>query len=162
MNRLRETTFMTTSQTQFFSEISAGPDGPVIPEAKRAYFQSRFRNRIFNFILGKFVEEQKNGLTKAKLARRIGKTPDVINRWLGAPTNLTTDTMSDLLLGISGEEFEAYSFDPNELPIPNHRPAEWLRLPNEATVTRNVVTRYSGPVSSTTSTLTKANLETVK
>ena len=96
---------MTTSQTQFLSEIAAGHSGQPIPEAKRAYFQARLRNRLFNFILGKFSEEQKNGLTKAILARRIGKKPDVVNRWLGSPSNLTLDTLSDLLLGISTEEF---------------------------------------------------------
>jgi hypothetical protein len=100
---------MTTSQTQFLSEISAGHNGPPIPEAKRAYFQARLRNRLFNFILEKFGEQQKNGLTQAALARRIGKKPDVVNRWLGSPRNLTLDTISDLLLGISAEEFSVIS-----------------------------------------------------
>jgi hypothetical protein len=61
---------------------------------------------MYQFILNKFLSEEKKGLTKAKLARRIGKTPDVVNRWLGSPGNLTADTMCDLLLGIAGEEFE--------------------------------------------------------
>jgi hypothetical protein len=61
---------------------------------------------LFEFLLNKFVEQQKFGLTKAKLARRIGKTPDVINRWLNMPSNLTADTISDLLLGICAEEPE--------------------------------------------------------
>ena len=76
---------MNTSQTQFFSELAAGHAGPPIPEAKRVYFQTRLRNRVFNFILKKFLEEQGKGLTKAALARRIGKTPDIVNRWLGGP-----------------------------------------------------------------------------
>jgi len=95
---------MPTSQEQFFSELAGGHSGPTIPEAKRVYFQTRLRNRLFSFILGKFVIEQKKGLSKAALARRIGKSPEVINRWLGAPSNLTLDTVSDLLLGISAEE----------------------------------------------------------
>jgi hypothetical protein len=97
---------MSTSQTQFMNEIQAGHDGPPIPEAKRVYFQERLRNRFFEFLLNKFLEQQKHGLTKAKLARRIGKTPDIVNRWLSAPSNLTLDTASDLLLGISAEELE--------------------------------------------------------
>lgn len=88
------------------NEIQAGYDGPPIPEAKRVYFQERLRNRFFEFLLNRFLEQQKRGLTKAKLARRIGKTPDVVNRWLGAPSNLTLDTISDLLLGIAAEELE--------------------------------------------------------
>jgi len=95
---------MSTSQEQFFDELAAGHSGPTIPEAKRVYFQTRLRNRLFNFILAKFIREQERGLTKAKLGRRIGKPPEVINRWLGAPSNLTLDTISDLLLGISAEE----------------------------------------------------------
>ena len=100
---------MTTSQTLLLSEIAAGHAGPPIPSAKRAYFQQRLQNRVFNFILKKFISGQEHGLTKAVLARRIGKTPDLINRWLGAPSNLTTDTISDLLLGIAGEEVELLS-----------------------------------------------------
>jgi hypothetical protein len=97
---------MSTSQTQFMNEIQAGHDGPPIPESKRIYFQERLRNRFFEFLLNKFVEQQLHGLTKAKLARRIGKTPDVVHRWLSAPSNLTLDTASDLLLGIHAEELE--------------------------------------------------------
>jgi len=88
------------------AEIAAGHSGPPIPAPKRAYFQQRLRNRVFHFILEKFLSAQSDGLTKAILARRVGKTPDLINRWLGAPSNLTLDTISDLLLGISSEELE--------------------------------------------------------
>ncbi len=76
---------MTISQTPFLTEVAAGHSGPPIPGPKRAYFQQRLQNRIFNFLLEKFIGAQKDGLTKAALARRIGKTPDIINRWLGAP-----------------------------------------------------------------------------
>jgi len=100
---------MPTSQEQFFSELAAGHSGPTVPEAKRVYFQTRLRNRLFNYILGRFVQEQKKGLTKAKLARRIGKPPEMINRWLGSPSNLTIDTVSDLLLGICAEELTPQS-----------------------------------------------------
>src|SRR5712691_4602407 len=97
---------MPTFQTQLLNEIKTGHDGPPIPESKRVYFQERFRGRIFDFLIERFVREQRNGLTKAKLARRIGKPPEVINRWLGAPSNLTADSISDLLLGICAQEME--------------------------------------------------------
>jgi len=93
----------------FLSEVAAGHSGPTIPPEKRAYFQTRLRNRLFSYVLSKFVDEQKKGLTKAALARRIGKTPDVVSRLLGAPGNWTLDTVSDLLLGISAEELEMSS-----------------------------------------------------
>jgi hypothetical protein len=118
---------MTTSPTQFFSEISAGHDGPPIPEARRAYFRARLRNRVFNFILGKFLAEQERGLTQAKLARRIERKPDVVNRWLGMPSNLTLDTVSDLLIGISGEELTLSSESPQQPAQRNYYPEdEWL------------------------------------
>lgn len=103
---------MITSLTPFLSELAAGHAGPPIPFAKRAYFQQRLRIRLFNFILDRFVMAQKAGLTKAILARRIEKTPDLVNRWLGAPTNLTVDTICDLLIGISAEELQPATFSP--------------------------------------------------
>ncbi len=123
---------MTISQTQFFSELASGHLGPPIPEPKRVYFQTRLRNRMFNFILNKFVEESKNGLTKAILARRVGKTPDVINRMLGAPSNLTLDTISDLLLGITAEELKLISESPiNQAPT-NYLHSEWISQDNQS------------------------------
>jgi hypothetical protein len=90
----------------------AGHSGPPIPVGKRAYFQERLRIRIFNFLLGKFLQAQKQGLNKNILAKRIDRSPEVINRWLGAPSNLTLDSISDLLLGIAAEELEPASSSP--------------------------------------------------
>jgi hypothetical protein len=126
-NHIRELAPMLTSQErQFFSELAAGHAGPTIPEAKRVYFQTRLRNKIFDFIVGRFVREQKRGLTKAVLARRIGKSPEVINRWLGAPSNLTTDTISDLLLGICAEEMIPQSESLLVQQPRNWAPANWI------------------------------------
>jgi len=111
---------MTIYQTQFLSELAAGHDGPQIPNAKLAYFRERLRGRVFEFILLKFLAEQENGLTKAKLARRIGKTSDIINRWLGSPSNLTIDTISDLLIGIAAEEPELSSRTLLNRPLVNY------------------------------------------
>jgi hypothetical protein len=124
---------MTTSQTQFFSELEAGHSGPPIPEAKRVYFQARLRNRLFNFILDRFVEEQKNGLTKAKLGRRIGKSDAVVNRLLGAPSNLTLDTASDLLLGISAEELTPQAESLLNQSPQNYWHADWIKQPEDQT-----------------------------
>jgi hypothetical protein len=125
---------VTTSQTPFFSEIASGHHGPPIPEAKRAYFQARLRNRLFNFIVEKFLQQQqRHGLTKAALARRIGKTPDVVNRWLGAPSNLTLDTVSDLLLGIGAEELKPETSSLLEQNPTNFLHADWIKLDEQST-----------------------------
>jgi hypothetical protein len=100
---------MATYQTHILNEISAGHDGPQIPPAKLAYFQERLRERVFDFLLGKFLEAQSDGLTQAKLSRRIGKKAEVVNRWLGAPSNLTLDSVSDLLIGIAAEELNLHA-----------------------------------------------------
>jgi hypothetical protein len=140
---------MSISQTQFFSELAAGHSGPSIPEAKRSYFQARLRNRLFNFIIGKFVEEQKNGLTKAALARRIGKPPEVINRLLGAPSNLTLDTLSDLLLGINAEELTPDSESLLNQSPRNSLHADWIITPSgepKPKSTQGILTLKKEPV----------------
>jgi hypothetical protein len=82
---------------------------------------------MFNFILTKFMAEQPRGLTQATLARRIERKPDVVNRWLGTPSNLTLDTISDLLIGISGEELMLRSESPLQPDQRNYFPEdEWL------------------------------------
>jgi hypothetical protein len=76
-----------------------------IPPEKRAYFHARVLNSFYQFVLSKFLEEERAGrLTKADLARRIERKPEVITRLLGAPGNWGLETASDLLLGICGEE----------------------------------------------------------
>jgi hypothetical protein len=114
---------MSTFQTQLLKEIAAGHD---IPESKRVYFQERFRGRFFDFLIGRFNDAQRSGLTQARLARRIGKSPEVINRWLGAPSNLTLDSISDLLLGISAEEPEM-----GAISVLNRSPANYMHLDDQ-------------------------------
>jgi hypothetical protein len=120
----------TLQEHDFFSELAAGHSGPPIPESKRVYFQTRLRNRLFDYIVGRFVREQKRGLTKAALARRIGKSPEVINRWLGSPSNLETDSISDLLLGICAEELTPQSESLLNQEPRNWTPAAWIDVSN--------------------------------
>jgi hypothetical protein len=117
---------MPTFQTQLLNEVGAGHDGPAIPESKRVYFQERLRSRVFDFIVSKFISEQKKGLNKNKLSRRIGKDPKVINRWLAAPSNLTLDTISDLLIGICAEEP-----DLSGSPLINRTPINYSHLDDD-------------------------------
>ena len=76
----------------------------AIPYGHLAYLQERTRNQLFQFILKKFIEAEARGLTKAKLARRMHRSPEVITRLLGSPGNWTISTISDLLAGIADEE----------------------------------------------------------
>jgi hypothetical protein len=95
---------MTIFQRQLLSELADGPDGDPISESKLVYLQERLRARFFDFLMDRFENARDGGLNQAKLARRIRKSPEVINRWLGAPSNLTLDSISDLFAGIASEE----------------------------------------------------------
>lgn len=68
-----------------------------------AYHRARLRNRLHQLVLQHFRELEANGLTRAELARRLYKRPEVITRLLAPPGNWTLDTLSDLLLGMGGE-----------------------------------------------------------
>lgn len=86
----------------------------------RAYFAARLRSRLYDLVMGKFREEaQKNDLTRAALGRRIGKRPEVITRLMSAPGNWTLETVSDLLMGISGEELIGTTASPLAAPAQN-------------------------------------------
>jgi hypothetical protein len=92
----------------------------------RAFFRARLRNRLYNLVLTKFEERKASeGLTRAQLARRMGKKPEVVTRLLGAPGNWGLDTVSDLLLAIAGEELDGSSSDPEKRPPMNSRSADW-------------------------------------
>jgi hypothetical protein len=88
---------MNTSQTpELLTEIV---EGKPIPVDKLAYFRRRLRLQLHELVLRTF--DQQETLTKAELARRIGRAPEVVNRLLGGPGNWTLDTVSDLLIGMA-------------------------------------------------------------
>jgi hypothetical protein len=98
---------MTTSQTSdLFDEIL---DGRPIPREKLAYFRARLRLQFHELIVRRFL--QKENFTKAELARRIGRAPEVINRLLAEPGNYTLNTLSDLMIGMGRVFADIEGFD---------------------------------------------------
>lgn len=95
-------TFQTTSTTSMTLEIRS--DSAVISPGTRAYFQDRLRGRLYDLVTSEVEKYIGRGGTRAALAKRIEKRPEQITRWLSGPGNLTLDTVSDLLLGLSGAE----------------------------------------------------------
>lgn len=84
----------------------------------REYFRSRLRNRLYDHVVGMYLERERAGtLNQRALAARIRRRPEVVNRLLMAPGNWTLDTVSDLLLGIGPAEL-----DMSSTPVVN-RPA---------------------------------------
>jgi hypothetical protein len=108
--RTKGLALMSTSRTGFLAEILSGGSMPVtgepIPAGQRAYFQERLKGRIFSFIVGAFLKQQRDDpkITQAAIARRLERRPEQINRWLAGPSNMTLETISDLVLAICGGE----------------------------------------------------------
>jgi transcriptional regulator with XRE-family HTH domain len=77
--------------------------GPV-PERDIQYYRQRHKNRVFEEIVAFFAEEaERRGITKKDIADRLRRDPAQITRWLSSPTNLTLDTISDILLALNAE-----------------------------------------------------------
>ena len=125
---------MNTSQISFLYEIERGES---IPLGKLAYLRERTRNVLYDFIIKKFLEAEKKGLSQAELARRIGKRPEVVNRWLGSPGNWRIDTISDLLVGIGAEELKPQSVSLLNRAPRNQTCPEWVQRDRTATINNN-------------------------
>lgn len=101
---------MPTSQTGASAKAFSGGHlaltGEPIPTRQLAYFRERLKGRIFSFIISALRKQQRKDptITKAAIARRLGRRPEQINRWLSGPSNLTAESISDLVLAICGGE----------------------------------------------------------
>jgi hypothetical protein len=82
------------------------------------YLRARAQNRAHDCVLQVFLDEaQSRGINKAYIARRLGKRPEVIGRWLTAPGNWVLDTLAELLGSMGYEiEFRARSLRSSALP----------------------------------------------
>lgn len=87
---------MSTSQT---TELCEPLGTAKISTGTLAYVCARHRQRQYDLVIKQF---KKSGMTQADLARRLGKSPEVISRLLARPGNWESDTFSELLFGISG------------------------------------------------------------
>jgi hypothetical protein len=68
------------------------------------YQRQRTKNRFFTAIISFFAEEAQRGeITKREMSRRLSCDPSQITRWLGAPSNMTIEGISDILLSMGAE-----------------------------------------------------------
>lgn len=94
----------TSRKNPFLSTIL---DGEVIPLGTLSYFRERFRDRLYDLVMEEFLKQDAEaGLTRAEVARRIGRRPEQITRWFSAPGNWTLETVSDLLLAVARSEVD--------------------------------------------------------
>ena len=134
---------MPTSQTRL---IPASLSDEPLPEYALAYYSERLRNRIFSAVLEAFVHESEQGnITKALLARRIGKEPAQVSRWFSGPSNWTLDTISLLLLGIGAELDPTVAFFADRAK-PNYAHPVALMLGDDSALSSRQVATSTSPV----------------
>jgi transcriptional regulator with XRE-family HTH domain len=104
---------ITSHQLSFLSEIL---EGKPVPEDTLVYFRERLRDRLHSAILKAFAQRQSDGLRQKDLAERIHRTRAQITRWLSAASNITLDSISDLMVGL-GMDFDEFPFTPIEETI---------------------------------------------
>ena len=88
---------MTISQTQLAQELSE----PEIKKFWLGYFQENFREAVHQELLELYEHlRDTTGLSRSDFAKKIGRRPEQVTRWLSSPTNLEIDTISDMGLGM--------------------------------------------------------------
>ena len=123
-----------TSRISIKSEIEN--ETRPISQGSLAYFQDRLRTRLYDLVIGELESYKASGKTQAQLAARIGKRADQVSRWLAGPGNWTLDTVSDLLVGLSGAELKMLLDYPTKDSPRNFRRPEWLNSPGAQSMTR--------------------------
>lgn len=112
---------MNTSQPTYTLSEPSGDNR--VPDTTLVYFRERNRLRVFELVLREFIN---SGITQACLGRRTGRRPEVVNRILSTPGNLTLDTVSDFLFAISGAEPTYGVQYPLNSAARNYREPDWL------------------------------------
>ena len=108
---------MSTSQMQ---KTPASSTNQPLSTREITYYNRRLQNAVFNEIVKAIVEEVKAGrISRAMLAKRIGKEPPQITRWLSGPSNLTLDTISTILLGMNAV-LDAKVVFSRDISVPNY------------------------------------------
>jgi len=76
------------------------PEGDEkISEGTFGYLTARVRQRAYDIVVREF---KRSGITKAILARRWGKDPAIVSRFLARPGNWEIDTYTEALFAING------------------------------------------------------------
>lgn len=83
-----------------------------------AYVAESAREQLYDLVVQKCIE---TGVSKATLAKRLGRDPAQISRLLGAPGNWTIDTFAELLFAINGSMLQASSYLPLRAALSNRR-----------------------------------------
>jgi hypothetical protein len=76
----------------------------AISKREIAYYRRRHQHKIYAELASFFAAEAESGrITRKEIARLLDRDPSQITRWLSSPSNLESDTLSDLLLAMGAE-----------------------------------------------------------
>jgi len=115
---------ISAQQKSFLAEILE--DRPI-PEATLIYFRERFRDKLHSAILEAFlIRAKEKNLKQQDLAARIHRTKGQISRWFNTPSNLTLDSISDLMVGL-GMDFDDFPYTPIEKTLAPKEEAAQVR-----------------------------------
>ena len=79
------------------TDLTKGP----LPIETLTRLRGQTRYLFHDLVLREFVQQEESGaITRTDLAVRIHKRKEQLTRWLGAPGNIESDTLSDLLAGL--------------------------------------------------------------
>ncbi|MER2519718.1 MAG: hypothetical protein ABTQ34_03400 [Bdellovibrionales bacterium] len=119
---------MTTFQkTPMLSELMDMAKTNQLSASTLAYLAERQRNNLYHKIMSEFQKRKETeGLTKAQVAKRMNKTPDIVSRLLGAPGNWTLDTVSHLVAAIGCAELTFEFSSLLDRAPRNFREPEWM------------------------------------
>jgi hypothetical protein len=84
----------TSREMAFLSEVL---EADKLPESAFVYFRGKLQNDVHVALLNAFV---RSGLKQIDLSRRIDKSPEIVNRWIGATGNWTLNSIADFFLGM--------------------------------------------------------------
>lgn len=86
-----------------------------------AYYRERYRNRVFSKLVS-FISDvaQREQITQKDMAERLGKDPAQLSRLFSQPSNLTLDTISDILLAVDAEAEPPHITQFKDKPAPNY------------------------------------------
>lgn len=77
---------------------------PIANPRDLFYYRQRSKNRLFEAITSFYAEEaERRGITKKDIADALKRDPSQITRWLTMPSNLTSESISDLLFILGAE-----------------------------------------------------------
>lgn len=75
-----------------------------LSEGDLIYHRQRLRNRFFDCVLHALADRlQSQKISRGAIAKRMGKDPAQVSRLLSYPSNLTIDTLSDVLLALGAD-----------------------------------------------------------